>query len=53
MLETIQSMLGFLPPDVVEMLMTYVVPLAIIIVKILVLLRHETLGTWSAHSGRG
>jgi len=37
MLETIQSMLGFLPPDVVEMLMTYVVPLAIIIVKILVL----------------
>jgi NADH-quinone oxidoreductase subunit H len=37
MLETIQSMLDFLPPDVVAFLMTYVVPLAIIIVKILVL----------------
>jgi NADH-quinone oxidoreductase subunit H len=37
MLETIQSMLGFLPPDDVEFLMTYVVPLAIIVVKILAL----------------
>jgi NADH-quinone oxidoreductase subunit H len=37
MLETIQSMLGFLPPDDVEFLMAYVVPLAIIVVKILAL----------------
>ena len=37
MLETIQSMLSFLPPDVVAMLMTYVVPLLIIVIKIMAL----------------
>jgi NADH-quinone oxidoreductase subunit H len=37
MLETKQSMLGFLPPDTVEFLMAYVVPLLIIVVKILAL----------------
>ncbi len=37
MLETIQSMLGFLPPHVVEFMMAYVVPLLIIVVKILAL----------------
>jgi len=37
MLDTIQSMLGFLPPNVVEFLMAYVVPLLIIVAKILAL----------------
>ena len=37
MLDTIQSMLGFMPPNVVEFLMAYVVPLLIIVVKILAL----------------
>jgi len=37
MLDTIQSMLGFLPPNVVEFMMAYVVPLLIIVAKILAL----------------
>ena len=37
MLETIQSMLSFLPAGIVEFLMAYVVPVLIIVAKILVL----------------